>query len=144
MQKGKSNRKLPNMSGLGQAHTDDAPPRYTPPPRHECSIVEFPVEINAQLESFSRIWVYKGRVVDFAVMLFSVEHGDRVQVARIDTSHGEVHRHRLTVGQGTVGERVHIATIPVEGGWDFVDQQYSAASAYISTQAEQLYRRWKQ
>lgn len=149
MQRGNDRRKLPVVTGGPEpTHSETAegsrkPEHYSSPPKAECDVVEFPIELSGLLEIRVRQWIYRSKIVDFAIMLFATEHGDMVQVARIDTKHGEVHRHRLRLGGDSGGEVIPIAAIPAHDSGDAVDREFEPALQVMMDQAESFYRSWR-
>lgn len=119
---------------------------YEPPPRHACEIVEFPFDLDERLRLTINQWIYRGRIVRFAVMLHrKVAGAPDLEVSRIDTCHGAVHRHRFTRAHGEDGDPVIIRVIPVDGSsWEVVDSEYQPAFDSLADNAEEYLRRWDQ
>jgi len=78
---------------------------YRPPPRAICDIREFPVELPATIPGTHtlnvNLWFYRNQLRQFTleqtIWIAEAWHS----IVRWDTSHGVVHRHRLTWGGHT-------------------------------------------
>ncbi len=121
------------------------PELYEPPPKHACDELTMPIDVTDDLKLEVVSYTYKGRVVRFALMLYYVAPDSRPeQVSRIDTCHGQVHRHILRPGGDNTGEIVPIRDIPVdETAWDVVDSEYNEAFSLMEKEAEEFLRRWR-
>lgn len=145
MQRGGIPRRLPSMD------MTPAEKIYEPPGPGACDPeIEMPIDI--ETDSGEPLWIvcrfatYRGRVVRFALMLITVGHdGATEEVSRIDTCHGDVHRHVRKQG---LKNDVHwdlIHHIVVDGTqWDVVDSHYASCLDLMTDQAIEFYRRWKQ
>jgi len=121
---------------------------YRPPPRSALQdILEVPVPIgDAGLHRyFVRVSFYHNMVVDFSVQQ-EYRKGPSpdgwVPIHRIDSSHGEIHRHYFTSSRGEV-RRVTIERIPPKKSWEMVDRSYGEAIDDITEYSDERFRRWR-
>lgn len=114
--------------GLATMSSEVAPARYAPPGEHACDVRNWPLDLGtARLEVAQ--WNYRGRVVHFSIATWI---GDD-QTTRVDTSHGELHRHRFY--RDRPEQRTRIEVIPVSDGWNFVNERYGE---YLDKELENM------
>lgn len=139
--KGRSNRPLPDLT----IHPDPEP-MYEPPPAYVCKCDTFPVSVTETTRLHVRIAVYRGLVVDFSINQTHVDDdGTEVEVARIDTTNGTVHRHQFIAsqpGHDIYGHRL-IRRIPADGGWQVVHDEYEKAFDSMIEEHQDNERRWR-
>jgi hypothetical protein len=84
-------------------------------------------------------------VVEFAVGQIVRHNGAWVEVARIDTCHGNVHHHQLRKSRpaDTVGVRVILEELPSDNPWKVVDSWYERALDKMETEWQERLRRWR-
>jgi len=83
-------------------------------------------------------------MVEFAVTQITRSRGKWIEVARIDTCHGHVHRHQLQRGSSdTVGDVRSLEVIPADRGWEVIDRWYEQALAMMQNEWKDNLRRWK-
>lgn len=130
-----SDRRAVDMSTLPQED------EYRPPPRAACEELTVPIAITATDRLHVRMWLYRGKIVDFAVMQFRVDDsGNEVEVARVDCAHGTIHVHQFTRRSG---ERQRVMyRIPPGNGWEFVNNAYEEAYGLMFDDWEENLRRW--
>ena len=118
---------------------------YQPPAAHVCDETVFPVEMSPTDQFVVRQRIYKGKVVDFAVMQQTRVSPDDPwrEVARIDCCHGRIHRHRFACDDPSVDDNVTLADIPAQGGWEFVDSHYDETSRVLFDSWEDELWRWR-
>ncbi|WP_146237497.1 DUF7718 family protein [Georgenia satyanarayanai] len=119
--------------------------QYKPPPESACDVQVLPIELTETDRLHIRMAIYRGKIVDFAIMQLSVrDDGEEVHVARIDCCHGTVHRHQYDRRGRDVYERREIVAIPATDGWEVVDAAYAEASETMFNEWEENLRRWRQ
>lgn len=118
---------------------------YKPPPPGACEVMVYPVEITPTDRITVRQHIYRGKVVDFAIMQEVREGEIWHHVARIDCCHGTIHRHQFTRdGQDIYGHRVIREITGLAGeGWDVVDDTYDMAQEAMFNEYEDNLRRWR-
>jgi len=86
---------------------------------------------------------YRGKVVDFAIMQQVLVEDEWTEVTRIDTKHGEVHRHNFTCDGAE--DRIVIEKIPTACGnsWDFVDSWFQKALDIMFNEWESRRTEWR-
>jgi hypothetical protein len=119
-------------------------PPYKPPPLHACTELVFPIDLSDEDQFVIRQRIYKGKIVDFAIMQKVCVDGKWVDVARIDCCGGTIHRHQYVAGSDddTYDHRL-IAEIPAQDGWEVVDQGYDGATNVMFNEWEGNLRRWR-
>jgi hypothetical protein len=115
---------------------------YEPPPHEECE--EFPNSYDLALghRLGSRQIYLRGSsdLVYFSVWQSTKVDGQWVAVARIDCSHGTVHRHQFAADGGN---RVTVlATIPNDHSFEFIDHWHPRAARIMEDEWEANYWRW--
>lgn len=116
---------------------------YQPPPTWICDVFEHPNEVAPNQQIFVRQYIYKGKVVDFAIVQQTLIEGEWRDVARIDCCHGTVHRHQYGSDGKQVGEPRVIRQIPTDDGWNAVDGTYDEADAVMFNEWRDNLRRWR-
>lgn len=118
---------------------------YEAPPMHACDVLDVQFDVSDDLRIVQNQWLYRGRTVRFAVMLYWKGHGDPdLEVSRIDTCHGAVHRHRFKRRTGELGKPDEIRVIPVDSdSWDVVDSEFAKAVDSMLGNAEEYLRKWE-
>lgn len=134
----KSNRRLVDMSAAPAE-----PEEYRPPDRSRCDEEPWAASLSESDRIFVRPTTYRGKVVDFAIMQQVLIDDEWVEVARIDTNHGTVHRH-LFRSDGSQ-ERIVIETIPTgkHDSWTFVDSWLQKAFDMMFNEWESWRRQWR-
>lgn len=115
---------------------------YEPPPPDECEeFTERILLMRGCRLSIRRVFrIGQNTVVEFGVNQVVRIDGDWVDVARIDTAHGTVHRHDFTKDGGN-----HITTlevIPSRGGEDVVDRWCVTAEKMMQNEWQENLGRW--
>lgn len=122
------------------------PRPYTPPPAVACEVLDpYPVALDTRLcDRYVCVqWIYRGKVVFFSVQQeHRIDAGSQwFPVTRIDTKHGEVHRHHFGAS-GAELDRVTLEVIP-DRGWDCVDKWLIRALDDIEDHYIERVRRWR-
>ncbi|MFN2495323.1 MAG: hypothetical protein ABR608_05370 [Pseudonocardiaceae bacterium] len=120
--------------------------RYQPPPRSACDVLNFPVDLGEEHGVrhmlHVNIWLYKGRIVRFSLQQVVIVDSQHCLVARIDTCHGEVHRHVFDrTGQEIAPTQLY-ATVPPHGQ-DVVEDWYERAYDLMARDWPEFVRRWR-
>lgn len=140
--RGRSRRgSLANMT----AHPPD-PPSYELPDPDECVEYEDKIALFYGHELSVRYRLWKDRlIVEFAVMQVVRHNGHWVEVARIDTCHGSIHKHQLSKARpgDRVGKRDELQSVPVQNGWTVVDSWYEQALDHMQRYWTENLRRWR-
>lgn len=122
------------------------PGGYRHPPRSACEEVDFPADLGEALgfrhELHVNMWIYKGRTVRFSLEQRAIIGGRRARVARIDTCHGDFHRHVYDQDDNEILPTKLYAEIP-EQGQDEVEQFYDEAFDVMARDWLELARRWQ-
>ena len=116
---------------------------YVPPPRDMCQIEVYPVEITPTDRLTIRQQIYRGKIVNFAIMQDVLESGTWHQVARIDCCHGTIHRHQYNRDGIDLYDHRVIQEIPATRGWAVVDAGYVSAQDAMFNEYEENLRRWR-
>jgi len=114
---------------------------WTPPPRSECSIEEFPVDLSANDQVIYRLHSFQGRLVDFAMMhqARAIFTDQWLDVARFDCCHSEAHLHIFR--KSDQGELTRRPLRSIKSAHD-VDDAYDQASDLMVDGYEEHRRRW--
>lgn len=110
-------------------------PRYVPPPDDECE--DLPLLVG-RLADHARIVVAQkalratGRLVHFALTVQVQADGLWHDVARIDTSDGEIHRHQFTCTGGN--HRTVYDVIPADYGEEIIDRWFVRAYDFMDSE----------
>lgn len=140
--KGRSTRPIPNLGIV-----PDPDPEYSPPPIPPAEEMEFRIDLD-DLFLVVRQVLYRGLVVDFALMLYCVEadEEDPKQICRVDCCHGTVHRHdfRKDKSQERDDPTVlwKIDARQEMNPWNQVDEQFQPQYDTILSEYDELRRRW--
>lgn len=118
-------------------------PEYRPPEGGACDIVEYPIDIGDGHRLLVHQKIYRGMVVDFAIMQFYDSGGDSHEIARIDCCHGMVHRHVFDrTGEDLMGrqeiKRIHVG----KDEWATVDAEFGPCLERLLKEFEENHRRW--
>lgn len=118
-----------------------------PPPSGECQEECTPIELSPADRITVRLWFWRGRTVDFAIMLEAFDDDVELwrDVARVDCCHGEVHRHEFA--RSGAERRVVIAPIPAddeEGAWDLLGREYDRAHKDLISGWDSYVQKWRQ
>jgi hypothetical protein len=117
---------------------------YKPPPRDVSRLIDFRVHLVDDDNMLAvKAWEYRGKIVDFAVSQVVHIEGKWVDVARIDTAGGTIHRHQYDQGGSDLWDHRKIRDIPHENGWDVVDRGYEEALDMMENEWEDNLRRWR-
>jgi hypothetical protein len=119
---------------------------YELPDPGQTSLVRDRIVLKSGQELYFRYRLWQDRlIVLFTVGQIVRHNGEWVEVARIDTCHGTVHRHQLKKSRpdDRVGERHELEKIPAEDPWTVVDQWYGQALDMIETDWTEYLRRWR-
>lgn len=121
------------------------PSIYRPPKLEVCEVLVYPVEITPTDRITVRQQIYRGKVVDFAIMQEAREGETWHHVARIDCCHGTIHRHQFIRDGTDVYDHRVIQEIPGPPGkgWDVVDGTYDVAQDAMFNEYEDNLRRWR-
>lgn len=131
-----SRRRLADMS---QPQT---PFEYSPPVGGDTH--EYVIQLEDEHQLHVRMNVYRGNVVDFAIVQLFIGSEFPVEIARVDCCHGEVHMHQFGRRLGEVSRTV-IERIPEDEPWKTVDRLFEACNdEWNSAEAwERRYRSWE-
>ena len=134
--KGRGMRRLPDM-GIKPTPV----PEYRPPAGGD--VWEYPIYLGEGHMLLVRQVIYRGKVVDFAIMQFYGEDEDRSEIARIDCCHGCIHRHLFDKKGNDIMDRDVIAEIVVgQDEWATVDAAFEGCSDRMQSEFMENYRRW--
>lgn len=138
MQPGRDRRKLPHHD-----LTPD-PEVYVPPPFELLDArLELPIHDEGGHLLTYRQDIYRGKIVNFAIMHQFTTDTRVLDVARIDCCHGVIHRHVFNRRQDDVVDRQPIHTIIVDGTeWDTVDAWFEPCANKMDREWESNVRRW--
>lgn len=132
-------RHLKNITGR-------PPDTYKPPPKHDCHrevFYTYPTgDDNDGQRIVVRMWVHRGKIVDFAINQVIDIDGKWKTVARIDCCGGQVHRHQYDKdGKDLIGHQP-IRVIPPVGGEDVVNEAYKQALQVMHDEYDDNLGRW--
>ncbi|MDQ7903317.1 hypothetical protein RB614_02125 [Phytohabitans sp. ZYX-F-186] len=115
---------------------------YQPPPDHECEEFQHHIDLAPGHRMGFRQVYRRGtsQMVYFAIWQAVRQDEEWHPVARIDCSHGTVHRHQFT--QLGENHRIVLVEIPVERGREVVDRWYEPAEAMMQNDWVDNIRRW--
>jgi hypothetical protein len=138
-----ANNKGTRRSRLADMAT--VPKQYKPPPSPPAIEMNSPMEITDTDTLKIRRVMYHEKIVDFAIMQFTLEGDDWHQVARIDCCHSMIHRHQFTRDGRDLYDHLEIKAIPADGGdrWNVVHAGYFDAYAIMFEEWEDNVRRWR-
>lgn len=97
-------------------------------------------------ELYVRFALWRERlIVEFAIGQIVRHNGHWVEVARIDTCHGNVHHHQLRKSRpgDTAGQREILEELPSENPWTIVDRWYEPALDKMQNEWKETLRRWR-
>lgn len=132
-------RRLVDMS----TPVDPPPQRYHEPPPEECEEFLEPIRpARGHLLTVKRVF----RTGQNVIVYFSVNQSFKVgrsyvDIGRIDSEHGEVHRHQFFEAGGQ--ERTVLEVIHPVGGEERVDQWADRAEKIMQNEWESNFRRWR-
>lgn len=138
MQPGRSRRKLP------QHDLTPEPVIYVPPDFEDLDErLELPIyDADGHMLTY-RQDIYRGKIVDFAIMHQFKTDGRVLDVARIDCCHGVIHRHVFNVKQEDLVDHQPIHNIVVDGfEWETVDSWFLICAEKMEKEWEHNVRRW--
>ncbi len=123
---------------------------YEPPPSHACDNTEGTVDLyenrlaRESYELFWRINTYKGRAVDWCLILRLVEVGSGVrhEVVRVDCCHGTVHRHRFRSSAPSWEEKTDLMDLHA-GMQNEVDNMFGVEYDHLIDAWDQYVGRWR-
>lgn len=118
-----SEKRLADMTITAPLPTQ--PAGYDLPDPNESDTVEDRIVLESGHELYVRFVMWRDRlIVEFAVGQIVRHNGRWVEVARIDTCHGSIHRHQLKKSEpsNTVGDREILEEVPIENPWAVVDR----------------------
>ncbi|MDG6102342.1 hypothetical protein Daura_43555 [Dactylosporangium aurantiacum] len=117
---------------------------YSPPPPEACEETTVPIRLpEPGHELRVRCAMYRGQVVDFAIIQIARVDGDWVNVAKIDCDRGVVHRHQYERDTGVdLWDHRPLCEIPPDHGWEVVDRWYDEALQMMEDEWEDNLRRW--
>ena len=119
-------------------------PVYTPPPVEACRVVEYPIDLGDGQEFVVRQNIYKGLIVDFAIVqLHDEARASDGVIARIDTCHGSAHRHRFNRQGGQSIDPKVIEIIPVSEGWKVVNDLFAVCWDRMMRECGENLRVWR-
>lgn len=140
--RGRSNRPVPDL-GI----TPDPDPEYAPPPSPPAENMEFRVDLD-DIFLVVRQVLYRGLVVDFALMLYCMDtdDGEPAEICRVDARHGTVHRHDYRKNQHQERDNptvlCRIDARKEKGPWQQVDAQFQIQYDKLLDEYQELRRRW--
>lgn len=104
---------------------------YRPPPPSACDVEDWPpIDIGGGYRINIRTNTYNGMYVDYSIQLDLVVGQRNRPIARIDTSHGEIHRHYFDA-EGRKSDYETLNVIPGNGGWNFVHHSFDGSYAVV-------------
>lgn len=116
---------------------------YMPPPDDECE--EFTERIllmrGNRLSIRRRFRTGQNTVVEFGVNQVVRVDGGWVDVARIDSAHGEIHRHQFTASGGN--RITTLERIPQRDGEELVDRWCAIAADMMENEWQENLGRWR-
>lgn len=122
--------------------SEPEPDVFQHPPCDDCYE---PIDHDVQLSEMLVIRDYQrhcqGRLVFFSLQLCRTAGGEREKVARVDTSHGEVHIHVFKRGNNEV-KRTVICPIPVDTSSKVLDHAYQDAYDRLLEDGPALIEGW--
>lgn len=115
---------------------------YKPPKGGD--IHEYSVQLAIEHELFVRQHIYRGIVVDFAIVQHFTGTEFPVEVARVDCRHGEVHEHQFGRTRGKLTRTV-LERIDDNDPWKIVNGYfYTCNDEWNDAEAwERRYRTWE-
>lgn len=120
---------------------------YVPPPIEDCEEETTPITLSVNERVTLRLRFWRGRTVDFAVMLEVVEDGsdEWCEVVRVDCCHSQVHRHQFR-RSGQPETRTLIAEIPAdpENAWTLIAREYDTAHRDLISRWDSFVRTWRE
>lgn len=134
----------PQKSRLADMAIVPVDPRYYPPPDDECEEHSEPIVLADGHKIVIRRQYPIGRstVVRFGVnQSIRLARRDWQWVSRIDSDHGEIHRHDYTAAGGH--ERTVLQVIPATRGEELVDWWCEHAAELMHNEWEDNVRRWR-
>ncbi len=120
-------------------------PQYEEPPLDQCELVEGGIVLQLHHELRWNFYLLDdGKMVRFAIMQVAWRDSQWVQIGRIDTVHGTVHRHDLHRSRPNdeQGTKVVLATIPATNGWEVVDRCWQQSLTEMQDGWKERLRRW--
>lgn len=113
---------------------------YTPPA--DCVTREWTTDLADGVAFAHAIHVHKGKIAHFSIQQIHIDaDGVRHDVARIDTSHGTIHRHQQ-FASGAPEDRHEFVAIPATGGVTFVHDAYARYADVLTNAWSENLRRW--
>lgn len=139
---GRPKGRLPRKRRLVDMATRPEEFCYQPPPREDCDPDHwvFPISEDQRLEVQS--WVFRGKVVDFAIMQVLADKGEDVHIARIDCCHGRVHRHVFAANGDDLVEGQVIQVISDRNSAEMVDREFGLALDKMQGEWRENARQW--
>lgn len=138
MQPGRDRRKLPHHDLTPEAEI------YVPPCYSDLDDrLELPIYDESGHVLTHRIDIYRGKIVDFAIMHQFKTDTRVLDVARIDCCHGVIHRHVFNRRQEDLVDQQPIHKIIVDGSeWETVDKWFEPCANKMDNEWESNVRRW--
>lgn len=121
-------------------------PRYEPPTAGECQVEEGIVYLAPDERFVHRVHYFDHRMVDFCLEIQVRERDTWWPVARIDCTHGHIHRHQLT-RSGENDHQTVLCRLPSDDNheaWKLVANQHELACADLDSKWDAYMKRWRQ
>lgn len=115
---------------------------YEPPLLEECRVRDQPIDLGADVRLHDHTREHQGLIVYFSLQLSVIRAADWFVVARIDTCHGEVHKHQF-YRDGRDETRTLVRTVPVDNGAATVDSHYLQGYDMLVEEHADIIRRWE-